>query len=370
MVRLVGVFVFLLSLFLSVYSQTITTTVTVTTTLSPTLQITLTPSVINTFTTTLTATPTVTPSSNATVTPTESPSVSNVATLTPTVSPSNSSTTSPSESPTVTPSESVEASPSPSVSLTATATIPLSASNTRTPTQSRFVASESSTNTASSTATPSAFASPSSTRSIDFPSYLPVFAQPSGISTGEVIIQLRTINYSFGVGIDREIQTTIALIMGIPFEAVIVVRITATDQATVIVCTGNIDAFFNSLNNQDAIFDDTVLDHAYVEFIFWGVPCVDPLSDLPSISKPSSGDSNSYSTFDFSTFRFPNIVSATVVTSEESSDVPSSRYLSDGQIIVPLDDDEYFIINVNHSNILIPSILFSFMILIIFSLLF
>jgi len=154
--------------------------------------------------------------------------------------------------------------------------------------------------------------------------------------------------------------------MNIPLDAVIVVRISEFDQATVIVCTGNIDDFFNDLNSQDPIFDDTVLDNAYCEFIFWGVPCNDPLNrqDLPSVSggTPATSQETTYE-FDFSTFRFPQNINSPPPGSPSSA-VPSSRYISgDGQVVIPIDDDDFVVINVNGSEMLVIQPLFLFSII-------
>jgi len=236
---------------------------------------------------------------------------------------------------------------------------------TATASTSRIVPSETSTPSRTATPSPSAFSSPTASTSVQFPDDLPIFSQPGGANTGQAIIQLRTIivpfKKNFGDGIAREVQEIIARVMDISLDAVIVVRISEFDQATVIVCTGDIDGFFNSLNSQDEIFDNTVLDNAYCEFIFWGVPCDDPLNrgDLPSVSNGSPEPETSEYYYDFSTFRFPQNLNSPPPGSPPAL-VPSSRYVSgDGQVIIPIDDDDIVVVNVNGSDVLKPFVLFS-----------
>lgn len=290
--------------------------------------------------------------------------VSPTPTVTPTSSPSNSTTPTPSITPSILQSA--------SGTISETASSSPSRSFSATPSQSRIMQTDAATPSNSGTPTISRFSSPSPSQTIPFPYYLPDFLQPAGVQTGEVIIQLRTVEYSFGVGISRQLQETIAIMMDIPLEAVIVIRITAYQQATVIICGGDIDGFFNSLNNREAVFDDTMLDNAYSEFIFWGVPCRNPLDDLPIYDNPPSPDDTTYDVgFDFSTFRFPEdyLNSPESPSSDSSSSgIASSRYLSNGNIVIPIDDDDYFIIE-NDAALLNPLLLIS-IIAILFTLLF
>lgn len=56
------------------------------------------------------------------------------------------------------------------------------------------------------------------------------------------------------------------------------------EQASVLICAGNIASFANAVNSADPFFDNTVLEGATVPSIFWNVACRDPLDDLPSNS--------------------------------------------------------------------------------------
>eukprot|EP00339_Tiarina_fusa_P026664 CAMPEP_0117044834 /NCGR_PEP_ID=MMETSP0472-20121206/31049_1 /TAXON_ID=693140 ORGANISM="Tiarina fusus, Strain LIS" /NCGR_SAMPLE_ID=MMETSP0472 /ASSEMBLY_ACC=CAM_ASM_000603 /LENGTH=333 /DNA_ID=CAMNT_0004756669 /DNA_START=86 /DNA_END=1087 /DNA_ORIENTATION=+ len=312
----------------------------------------------------VTLSPAVSLSSSVTPSVSVSPSISESNTPTPSISESPSPSITPSVSDSITPTPSDSASTTTSATPSRTPSVSISDSITATPTVSRIFPSDSATATATPSSTPSSFLSPSASTSVTFPDNLPIFVQPPGASTGEIIIQLRTIivnNKNFGTGIAREVQETIAFYMNIPLDAVIVVRISEFDQATVIVCSGEIDEFFNLLNEQSIIFDNTVLDNAYSQFIFWNVPCRDPLDpfELPSYSNGSPLPSSQVTTYeyDFSTFRFPGQNLRSPDSPSSTSRLSPGKYVSSGVNFD--DDDNVIVINVNNTDSLEPLLLFT-----------
>jgi len=325
-----------------------------------TCTVTITPTTSATTTFTFTATPTLSNTTTATPTLSNTPTISDTATITPstTTTASLTNTASATESATNTPTNS------------RTQSLPASTTPSRTPTNSRINPSESNTNTATATATQSKFSSPSSSPIPPRPVDLPFFVQPGGVSTGELYIQLRVFTYGFGNGVEDDLRRVIAIIMDIPLAAVEVIKIEVNQLASVVICTGNIATFANQLNEGASGFDGTILEGAYIQFLFWDVPCLNPLDDenLPSFSGETYSDPNQSDSplFDFSTFNFPNQPDESTADSPPAL-APSSKYVSGSNVIVPIDDDEFIVINVNTGTSLC---IFTVLIILIATLLF
>jgi len=323
-----------------------------------------TPTISATTTFTFTATPTV--SNTTTATPTLTPTISVTPTISDTATISESTTTTASLTNTASATESATNTPTNS----RTRSLPASTTPSRTPTNSRINPSESNTNTATASATQSKFSSPSSSPIPPRPVDLPFFVQPGGVSTGELYIQLRVFTYGFGYGVEDELRRVIAIIMDIPVAAVEVIKIEVNQLASVVICTGNIATFANQLNEGANGFDGTILEGAYIQFLFWDVPCLNPLDseNLPTYSGVTYSDPNESDSplFDFSTFRFPNQPDESTADSPPAL-APSSKYVSGSNVIVPIDDDEFIVIDVNTGTSLY---IFTLLVILIATLLF
>ena len=183
---------------------------------------------------------------------------------------------------------------------------------------------------------------------MSFPVNLPVFVQPGGASTGEFIVQLRQLRNSIGDGIGRELRSLIASQLNIPLESVLVIRVSAFEQATVIVCSGDFTGYFNKLNRRDPMFDGTILEAGYSQFAFYGVPCQDPSVNLPQVpaQPPVKVPDQTYSK---STFKFSPEDPKTPGSPLPLA--PESRYLTrESLVVIPIDDDDFFIIRVSNNS--------------------